>query len=114
VVCFTSLKYDSVTTLEQFFSHEGCRVLADTIAKVTGVLNVNEEEVTIYNVAVGAARFIKHYLGIRKRGPNVTLVPVTAAGANDQFLEVAQSHLAHHYHTCCCVWHPQVVSSVAS
>ena len=91
---FTSLKYDSATTLEQFFSHEGCRVLADTIAKVSGVLNVAEEEVTIYSVAVGAARFIKHYLGIRKRGPNVALVPVTAAGANDQFVEVAQSHLA--------------------
>ena len=86
---FSSLKYDSIGTLEQFFSHEGCSVLADTIAKVQGVLGNDEDTVTIYNVACGAARFIQHYLGIRKRGPNVILVASTSAGANDGFLEVA-------------------------
>jgi hypothetical protein len=90
LICFfSSLKYDSAGTLEQFFAHDGCSALLDTIAKVPGVLNGDDDAMTIYNVACGAAQYIRHYLGIRKRGPNVMLKVTTSAGANDSFLEVA-------------------------
>ena len=75
-------------SLETFLAHDGYRALAETIAKVPGILSEGDSTFILYCVAVGGCKYLRHYMGIRKRGANCTVVANTAAGANDGFLKV--------------------------
>jgi hypothetical protein len=58
-------------------------------ARVCGILLGDEDDVRSADVFValcGAGRFLRHYLGLRKSGPNAVVRAHTDQGANDGFL----------------------------
>ena len=84
-----SLIFDSCSKLETFLSTGGNKILVDRLVRVTGVLvqeGAGLQEV--YAALVGAGRYIRHFLGVRKAGPNVAIVASPGHGASDQFLRL--------------------------
>jgi len=83
----TCLLFDSASMLEGFLSTAGNKLLIDKLVKIPGVFMSEEDgRVDIFAALVGVGRFLRHFLGLRKAGPNVAIVPVPAAGATDGFL----------------------------
>lgn len=87
-LCFLpSLIFDAHSKLETFLSTGGNKILVDRLVRVTGVLvQEDQEPQDVYAALVGAGRYIRHFLGVRKAGPNVTLVASPQHGACEQFL----------------------------
>ena len=89
-----ALLYDSQCKLETFLSTGGHKVLVDRLAKISGVAvqEVAEAEgpplQDVFAALVGAGRFVRHFLGVRKGGPNVVLVADPSVGASDGFLRL--------------------------
>ncbi len=83
----SQLLFDSLQKLETFLSTGGNKILSDRLVKVTGVISEEDGEPTdVYGALVGVGRFVNHYLGVRKGGPNVAIRASPGMGANDNFL----------------------------
>ena len=84
-----SLIFDSVPKLETFLSTGGNKILADRLIRITGVL-VQEDAAPqdVFAALLGAGRYMRHFLGVRKAGPNVSLVAAPQHGATDKFLSL--------------------------
>ncbi len=88
VICgLSQLLFDNLQKLETFLSTGGNKILSDRLVKVTGVISEEDGEPTdVYGALVGVGRFVNHYLGVRKGGPNVVIRASPGMGANDNFL----------------------------
>ena len=83
-VCLvTGLLYDSIAGLTTFLSHGGNKVLVDRLVAIRGLGLAGDEVDTLYMAITGAARYMRHYLGVRKGGPNAMFKVQTAKGCGD-------------------------------
>ena len=86
-ICFvTGLLYDSVASLTTFLSHGGNRVLVDRLLEIRGLGMADDTEGSLgslYMAVTGVARFLRHYLGVRRGGPNAVLMVQTGMGCGD-------------------------------
>lgn len=81
--------FDSISKLETFLSTGGNKILIDRLVKVPGVLVHEDGDVQdVYAAIVGAGRYIRHFLGIRKSGPNVAFIADPQRGPSDSFLRL--------------------------
>ena len=79
----TGLLFDGTGPLEAFLNMGGHRVLCDKLLHLCGVILQDDAPGSLYMAVTGAARYLRHYLGIRRGGPNVALRVDTAAGCGD-------------------------------
>ena len=79
----TGLLYDSVASLTTFLSHGGNRVLVDRLVEIRGLGLADETEGSLYMAITGVARYLRHYLGVRRGGPNAVLMVQTGNGCGD-------------------------------
>ena len=79
----TGLLYDSVASLTTFLSHGGNRVLVDRLVEIRGLGLADETVGSLYMAITGVARYLRHYLGVRRGGPNAVLVVQTGNGCGD-------------------------------
>ena len=93
LVCsLPALLFDAIAKLEEFLSTAGNKYLSSRLAKISGCYLTEEDTASdVYAVLVGAARYLRHFLGLRKGGPNVAIVVNPSAGASDDFLSVVTS-----------------------
>ena len=83
-ICFvTGLLYDSVASLTTFLSHGGNRVLVDRLVDIRGLGFADDTEGSLYMAITGVARYLRHYLGVRRGGPNAVLMVQTGMGCGD-------------------------------
>ena len=84
-----ALLFETITKLETFLSTGGHKVLCDRVMKISGVRVHEEEEAQdIYAALMGAGRYVRHYLGLRKGGANAVFSIDPAQGASDAFLSL--------------------------
>ena len=90
IICpLTSLLFDSSSMLESFLSHGGNKFLVDKLVKITSCFVEEEiESANLFACLIGAGRFLRHFLGIRKAGPNVQLIADPSKGLGDGFLSL--------------------------
>ena len=79
----TGLLYDSVASLTTFLSHGGNRVLVDRLVEIRGLGLADETVGSLYMAITGVARYLRHYLGVRRGGPNAVLMVQTGNGCGD-------------------------------
>ena len=79
----TGLLYDSVASLTTFLSHGGNRVLVDRLLEIRGLGLADETDGSLYMAITGVARYLRHYLGVRRGGPNAVLMVQTGNGCGD-------------------------------
>ena len=79
----TGLLYDSVASLTTFLSRGGNRVLVDRLVEIRGLGLADETEGSLYMAITGVARYLRHYLGVRRGGPNAVLMVQTGNGCGD-------------------------------
>ena len=79
----TGLLYDSVVSLTTFLSHGGNRVLVDRLVEIRGLGLEDETVGSLYMAITGVARYVRHYLGVRRGGPNAVLVVQTGNGCGN-------------------------------
>ena len=88
-VCFvTGLFYDSTTSLTRFLTHGSNRLLVDRFLEIHGVgssLHL-EEGSSLYMAITGVGRYIRHYMGVRRGGPNAVLRVQTDRGCGEVFV----------------------------
>jgi hypothetical protein len=86
-ICFvTGLLYDSVASLTTFLSHGGNRVLVDRLFEIRGLGMADDTEGSLgslYMAVTGVARYLRHYLGVRRGGPNAVIMVQTGMGCGD-------------------------------
>ena len=83
-ICFvTGLLYDSVASLTTFLSHGGNRVWVDRLVDIRGLGLADDTEGSLYMAVTGVARYLRHYLGVRRGGPNAVLMVQTGMGCGD-------------------------------
>jgi len=86
------LLFDTLAGLESFLSEGGCKVLADRLVRVDGVEMDDSDSVSsLYMVMTGLGRFLRHFAGVRRSGPNAVIMVNCGTGAGDGFLSVAVS-----------------------
>ena len=83
----TGLLYDSVASLTTFLSHGGNRVLVDRLLEIRGLGLADDTEGSLYMAITGVARYLRHYLGVRRGGPNAVLVVQTGNGCGNGLLK---------------------------
>ena len=84
-----SLVFDSLAKLQVFLSTSGNKVLADRLVRVRGARVQEDGELQdVYATLVGAGRYMRHFLGLRKGGPNVALIADPGQGPSDSFLRL--------------------------
>ena len=90
LVCsLRSLLFDTLGRLESFLSTSGNKFLGERLLKISGcLLDEGETGSDVYAVLVGCGRYLKHFLGVRKGGPNVEMVVDPSQGACDKFLSL--------------------------
>jgi hypothetical protein len=64
-------------------SHGGNRVLVDRLVEIRGLGLADETVGSLYMAITGVARYLRHYLGVRRGGPNAVLVVQTGNGCGD-------------------------------
>ena len=77
---------DTIAGMATFLSHGGSKALVDRLVAIRGLSMSGETESaedTLYMALTGAARYIRHYLGVRKGGPNAIFKVQTAKGCGD-------------------------------
>ena len=79
----TGLLYDSVASLTTFLSHGGNRVLVDRLLEIRGLGLADETDGSLYMAITGVARYLRHYLGVRRGGPNAVFMVQTCKGCGD-------------------------------
>ena len=79
----TGLLYDSVAGLTTFLSHGGNKVLVDRLLEIRGLGLADDEAGSLHMAITGVARYVRHYLGVRRGGPNAVLVVQTGKGCGD-------------------------------
>ena len=82
------LLYDQEPLLEAFLNLSGNAVLAEALVRVDKIMDEDGLATQIYAVLVGLGRYVRHYNGIRRQGPNAALVACPAEGSNDGFLRL--------------------------
>ena len=89
VCSLRSLLFDSAGRLESFLSTAGNKFLGERLLKISGcLLDEGETGSDVYAVLVGCGRYLKHFLGIRKGGPNVEMVVDPSQGVSDKYLSL--------------------------
>ena len=97
LICpLAALHYDDPKELEAFFAAaESAALLQEPRARCSGVLPASPQDgqeasppVAIHSVFMGVGRYLRHYRGVRGKGPNATIQVNVAAGANDDFLKL--------------------------
>ena len=90
-----SLLFDTLTALESFLSEGGNKILSDRIVRVSNVVLEDTDRVhevgEVYAALVGVGRFLQHFVGVRKAGPNTFIRVRCDKGAGDGFLELVVS-----------------------
>ena len=83
VLCpLRSLLFDTLSSLEGFLSEGGNKVLADRIIRVDGVVLDEAGGVSpVYMAVTGIGRFLRHFAGVRKSGPNAIIHVDCSKGA---------------------------------
>ena len=79
----TGLLYDSVASMTTFLSHGGNRVLVDRLVEIRGLGLADDAEGSLYMAITGVARYLRHYLGVRRGGPNAVFMVQTGNGCGD-------------------------------
>ena len=83
------LAFDSLPSLEGFLSEGGNKILSDRIVRVDGVVLDEAGGVSpVYVVLTGIGRYIQHFVGVRRSGPNAKILVDSTAGAGDGFLSI--------------------------
>ena len=85
------LLYDSLTALESFLSEGGNKVLADRLIRVDGVADDTGGVSPVYMAVTGVGRFLRHFTGVRRSGPNAIINVDCSKGASDGFLSLVVS-----------------------
>lgn len=83
VCSVTGLLYDSIANITNFLSQGGNKVLVDRLLEIRGLAMNDGEEGSVYMAITGVARYIRHYLGVRRGGPNVVLKVQASKGCGD-------------------------------
>ena len=83
--------YENEALLTGFLNYPGNGALASPLMRIDGVLGVDGAPSSLYAVMVGLGRFVQHYQGIRKQGPNVVLQVDVSKGVNDGLVRVVAS-----------------------
>lgn len=93
VLCpLRSLLFDAATALEGFLSEGGNKVFSDRLVRVDGCILAPSGGVSpVYVALVGVGRFLSHFAGVRKSGPNAKIEVNCGAGAGDGFLSLVVS-----------------------
>ncbi len=88
VVCpVSSLVFDDMAKLWGFLSQDGNRTLGDMLINISNVRDGGKEG-SLFAVPVGTVRYVKHYIGVRKGGPNTYIRVDTSKGVNDHLLSL--------------------------
>ncbi len=74
--------FDAHTALEAFLNAGGNKILGDRVVCIENVRR-GPETGTVWAVLVGAGRFLRHYLGVRRAGANATIELDLSKGAKD-------------------------------
>lgn len=86
------LLFDAASALEGFLSEGANKVLSDRLVRVDGcILDSTGGVSPVYGAMVGVGRFLSHFAGVRKGGPNATIAVNCGAGVGDGFLALMVS-----------------------
>ncbi len=90
VLCpLRGLLFDTLPALEGFLSEGGNKILSDRIVRVDGVVVEHTGGVSpVYVAFTGVGRYLRHFAGLRKGGPNTQIVVHCEKGAGDGFLSL--------------------------
>lgn len=75
----TCLWYTTIEKLKHVLSQEGNKAMLDKLVTVDGLYKEGVAS-KLFGIRVGAAAWVRHYLGVRKGGPNAKVVIKSAAG----------------------------------
>ena len=86
----TALWYNTKEALKHILSQEGNKILLDKLLTLDGLYN-GEEAMTVFGIRVGCAAFARHYVGVRKGGPNAKIIVNSGAGFTSQLTQMVVS-----------------------
>ena len=75
----TCLWYTTIEKLKHVLSQEGNKAMLDKLVTLNGLYKDGVAS-NFFGIRVGAAAWVRHYLGVRKGGPNAQVVVKSSAG----------------------------------
>ena len=91
VLCdVTGLWYSTEVILKQVLSQCGNKAMLDKLMVVDGLYK-GAEAARFFGIRVGCAAWARHYLGVRKGGPNAKIVIKSQAGFTSQLAQLVVS-----------------------
>ena len=84
----TCLWYSAKENLKQVLSQQGHKALLDKLVMLEGLYKGDTAE-RLFGIRVGCAAWARHYLGVRKGGPNAKVVINSQAGFTPRLAQLA-------------------------